>query len=130
MLLLVTSVVLVRLIEIFPADVSFGKWKIVFLELVFMVAGFGGPEKKYSLVYAGSEEGDAYSASLCFRRSLILTMLRGTCLCDRGINSRAAKGEVVKKAGWHWMILARGFDGKDYCRLSLLPATSGRCFRW
>ncbi|KAJ0007296.1 hypothetical protein Pint_29338 [Pistacia integerrima] len=111
----------------FPADVHLGNGKIVPGVSVYGGPGLGGPEKKYSLVYAGSEEGDGYSASLCLEGSLDPKYVEGKLvLCDRGINSRAAKGEVVKKAGGIGMILANGvFDGEGLVAdCHLLPATA------
>ncbi|KAI9161442.1 hypothetical protein LWI28_017536 [Acer negundo] len=54
------------------------------------------------------------STSLCLEWSLDLkTVIGKIVLCDRGINSRAVKCEVVKKASGVEMILANGvFDGE------------------
>ncbi|XP_044495324.1 subtilisin-like protease SBT1.5 [Mangifera indica] len=111
----------------FPANVHLGNGKIVPGVSVYGGPGLGGPEKKYSLVYGGSEEGDGYSASLCLEGSLDPKFAEGKIvLCDRGINSRATKGEVVMKAGGIGMILANGvFDGEGLVAdCHLLPATA------
>ncbi|KAK1575995.1 hypothetical protein Q3G72_009956 [Acer saccharum] len=111
----------------FPDDVHLGNGKIVPGVSVYSGPGLGGPTRLYSLVYAGSEGGDGYSASLCLEGSLDPKTVRGKIvLCDRGINSRAAKGEVVKKAGGVGMILANGvFDGEGLVAdCHILPATA------
>ncbi|KAJ6342376.1 hypothetical protein OIU78_010325 [Salix suchowensis] len=93
---------------------------------------YGGPGlapgKMYPVVHAGSSEGgDGYSSSLCLEGSLDPKLVGGKIvLCDRGINSRAVKGEVVKKAGGVGMILANGvFDGEGLVAdCHVLPATA------
>ncbi|KAL2243158.1 subtilisin-like protease SBT1.5 [Sesamum indicum] len=110
----------------FPADVKLGNGRII-----PGVSVYGGPalahDKLYPLIYAGSEGSDGYSSSLCLEGSLDPNAVRGKIvLCDRGINSRAAKGEVVKKAGGIAMILANGvFDGEGLVAdCHVLPATA------
>ncbi|CAA0829477.1 Subtilase family protein [Striga hermonthica] len=110
----------------FPADVRLGDGRILPGASVY-----GGPalahDKLYPLIYAGSEGSDGYSSSLCLEGSLDPKIVEGKIvLCDRGINSRAAKGEVVKKAGGAGMILANGvFDGEGLVAdCHVLPATS------
>jgi hypothetical protein len=87
----------------------------------------------YPVVYAGSGEhgggegGDGYSSSLCLAGSLDPKFVKGKIVvCDRGINSRGDKGEVVKKAGGIGMILANGvFDGEGLVAdCHVLPATA------
>ncbi|KAL3511571.1 hypothetical protein ACH5RR_024288 [Cinchona calisaya] len=110
----------------FPADVKLGNGKII-----PGMSVYGGPalapHKLYPLIYAGSEGSDGYSSSLCLENSLDPKLVGGKIvLCDRGINSRAAKGEVVKKAGGIGMILANGvFDGEGLVAdCHVLPATA------
>ncbi|XP_068658719.1 subtilisin-like protease SBT1.5 [Aristolochia californica] len=110
----------------FPADVKLGNGKII-----PGVSIYGGPSlapgKLYPLTYAGSEGSDGYSSSLCMEGSLNPNSVKGKIvLCDRGINSRATKGEVVKKAGGVGMILANGvFDGEGLVAdCHVLPATA------
>ncbi|CAK9180489.1 unnamed protein product [Ilex paraguariensis] len=110
----------------FPAEVKLGNGKII-----PGVSIYGGPalapHRLYPLIYAGSEDGDGYSASLCLEGSLDPNFVKGKIvLCDRGINSRAAKGEVVKKAGGIGMVLANGvFDGEGLVAdCHVLPATA------
>ena len=110
----------------FPADVRLGNGVTV-----PGVSLYGGPAltpgKLYPLLYAGSEGGDGYSSSLCLEGSLDPAAVKGKIVvCDRGISSRAAKGEVVKKAGGVAMILANGvFDGEGLVAdCHVLPATA------
>ncbi|KAJ7963347.1 Subtilisin-like protease [Quillaja saponaria] len=110
----------------FPADVKLGNGKTI-----PGISIYGGPGltpgRLYPLVYAGSEGADGYSSSLCLEGSLDPNFVKGKfVLCDRGINSRAAKGEIVKKAGGIGMILANGvFDGEGLVADShVLPATA------
>lgn len=110
----------------FPADVKLGNGRVI-----SGVSVYGGPalahDKLYPLIYAGSEGSDGYSSSLCLEGSLDPNVVKGKIvLCDRGINSRAAKGEVVKKAGGVGMILANGvFDGEGLVAdCHVLPATA------
>ncbi|GLT46180.1 hypothetical protein SLA2020_199540 [Shorea laevis] len=110
----------------FPADVKLGNGKTV-----PGISVYNGPDltpgRMYQLVYAGSEGGDGYSSSLCLDGSLDPNFVKGKIVvCDRGINSRAGKGEVVKKAGGIGMILANGvFDGEGLVAdCHVLPATA------
>ncbi|KAG2728520.1 hypothetical protein I3760_01G209200 [Carya illinoinensis] len=113
----------------FPADVKLGNGKII-----PGVSVYGGPAltpgQMYPLVYGGNTEGgavDGYSSSLCLEGSLDPNFVKGKMvLCDRGINSRAAKGEVVRKAAGVGMILANGvFDGEGLVAdCHVLPATA------
>ncbi|KAK6911806.1 PA domain [Dillenia turbinata] len=110
----------------FPADVKLGNGKIIAGESVYSGPGLD-PKRLYPLTYAGSEGGDGYSSSLCLEGSLDPKFVKGKIVvCDRGINSRAAKGEVVKKAGGIGMILANGvFDGEGLVAdCHVLPATA------
>ncbi|XP_027337902.1 subtilisin-like protease SBT1.5 [Abrus precatorius] len=114
----------------FPADVKLGNGKII-----PGVSIYGGPGltpgRMYPIVYAGTEQfgsgGDGYSSSLCLEGSLDPKYVKGKIVvCDRGINSRAAKGEEVKKNGGVGMILANGvFDGEGLVAdCHVLPATA------
>ncbi|XWS20005.1 hypothetical protein CRYUN_Cryun31cG0064600 [Craigia yunnanensis] len=110
----------------FPADVKLGNGKVVPGVSVYDGPGLS-PGRMYPLVYAGTGGGDGYSSSLCLEGSLDPDFVKGKIvLCDRGINSRAAKGEVVKKAGGMGMILANGvFDGEGLIAdCHVLPATA------
>ncbi|KAG7013958.1 Subtilisin-like protease SBT1.5, partial [Cucurbita argyrosperma subsp. argyrosperma] len=110
----------------FPADVKLGNGRVILGTSVY-----GGPAlvpgRMHPLIYAGTEGGDGYSSSLCLEGSLNPNLVKGKIVvCDRGINSRAAKGEVVKKAGGLGMILANGvFDGEGLVAdCHVLPATA------
>ncbi|GKV09708.1 hypothetical protein SLEP1_g21165 [Rubroshorea leprosula] len=110
----------------FPADVKLGNGKTA-----PGVSVYNGPSltpgRMYQLVYAESEGGDGYSSTLCLDGSLDPNFVKGKIVvCERGINSRAAKGEVVKKAGGVAMILANGvFDGEGLVAdCHVLPATA------
>ncbi|KAL6568333.1 hypothetical protein OROHE_004017 [Orobanche hederae] len=110
----------------FPAEVKLGNGRTI-----PGVSVYGGPalshNRLYPLIYAGSVGSDGYSSSLCLEGSLDPNALKGKIvMCDRGINSRAAKGEVVKKAGGVGMILANGvFDGEGLVAdCHVLPATA------
>ncbi|KAK9101629.1 hypothetical protein Scep_025059 [Stephania cephalantha] len=110
----------------FPANVKLGNGRIIAGVSIYAGPGLA-PGKLYPLIYAGSEAGDGYSSSLCLEGSLEANFVKGKIvLCDRGINSRAAKGEVVRKAGGAGMILANGvFDGEGLVAdCHVLPATA------
>ncbi|KFK38784.1 hypothetical protein AALP_AA3G160100 [Arabis alpina] len=111
----------------FPANVRLGNGK-----MIPGVSVYGGPGldpgRMYPLVYGGSLlGGDGYSSSLCIEGSLDPSLVKGKIvLCDRGINSRATKGEIVRKNGGFGMIIANGvFDGEGLVAdCHVLPATS------
>ncbi|KAJ0983758.1 hypothetical protein J5N97_002114 [Dioscorea zingiberensis] len=109
----------------FPADVRLANG-----HTVPGVSVYGGPDlpqnRLFPLVYS-SAAGDGYSSSLCLEGSLNPSSTAGKIVvCDRGVNSRAAKGEVVRKAGGVGMILANGvFDGEGLVAdCHVLPATA------
>ncbi|KAF3506283.1 hypothetical protein F2Q69_00003393 [Brassica cretica] len=63
----------------------------------------------------------------CIEGSLDASLVKGKIvLCDRGINSRATKGEIVRRNGGSGMIIANGvFDGEGLVAdCHVLPATS------
>ncbi|URE22264.1 Subtilase family [Musa troglodytarum] len=112
----------------FPAYVKLGNGRVR-----TGVSVYGGPAlsagRLYPIVYAGAAQGagDGYSSSLCLEGSLNRDTVKGKIvLCDRGVNSRAAKGEVVRKAGAVGMILANGiFDGEGLVAdCHVLPAAA------
>lgn len=116
----------------FPANVRLGNG-----EVLDGVSVYGGPAlepgKMYELVYGGgsnsggSSASSGYSASACLDGSLDPSWVRGRIVvCDRGVNSRAAKGEVVHRAGGAGMVLANGaFDGEGLVAdCHVLPATA------
>ncbi|KAF6146687.1 hypothetical protein GIB67_008973 [Kingdonia uniflora] len=114
----------------FPASVKLGNGMVI-----PGASLYGGPSlalgRLYPLNYAGSgsvtKGSDGYSSSLCLEGSLDPGSVKGKIvLCDRGINSRAAKGQVVRKAGGVGMILANGvFDGEGLVAdCHVLPAAA------
>ncbi|KAL6859198.1 hypothetical protein ACP4OV_018200 [Aristida adscensionis] len=116
----------------FPANVRLGNG-----EVLDGVSVYGGPAleagKMYELAYAGAVGGgassatDGYSASMCLDGSLDPAAVRGKIVvCDRGVNSRAVKGDVVRRAGGVGMVLANGaFDGEGLVAdCHVLPATA------
>ncbi|XP_066352286.1 subtilisin-like protease SBT1.5 [Miscanthus floridulus] len=118
----------------FPANVRLGDGQVL-----DGVSVYGGPAlesgKMYELVYAGASGGgggassasDGYSASMCLDGSLDPAAVHGKIVvCDRGVNSRAAKGDVVRRAGGVGMVLANGaFDGEGLVAdCHVLPATA------
>ncbi|CAL5012814.1 unnamed protein product [Urochloa decumbens] len=122
----------------FPANVRLGDGQVL-----DGVSVYGGPAlesgKMYELVYAGASTGsggggseassaaDGYSASMCLDGSLDPAVVRGKIVvCDRGVNSRAAKGDVARRAGAVGMVLANGaFDGEGLVAdCHVLPATA------
>ncbi|TKY64208.1 Subtilisin protease SBT1.6 [Spatholobus suberectus] len=116
----------------FPAYVELGNGKIVPGVSIYGGPGLA-PGKMYPIVYAGigqfggNGSGDGYSSSLCLEGSLDPKFVKGKIVvCDRGINSRAAKGEEVRKNGGVGMILANGvFDGEGLVAdCHVLPATA------
>ncbi|WCJ39314.1 Subtilase family protein [Euphorbia peplus] len=112
----------------FPADVKLGNGKVI-SGVGFYGGGPGlAPGKLYPLIYAGNEgTGDGYSSALCLENSLDSKLVKDKIvLCERGINSRTSKGEVVRKAGGAGMILANGvFDGEGLVAdCHVLPATA------
>uniref|UniRef100_A0A6I9Q9G6 Subtilisin-like protease SBT1.5 n=1 Tax=Elaeis guineensis var. tenera TaxID=51953 RepID=A0A6I9Q9G6_ELAGV len=105
---------------------------------------YGGPVlalgRLYPLIYTaaalsriGAGAGDGYSSSLYLEGSLNPDAICGKIvICDRGVNSRATKGEVIHKADGVRMILTNGvfddegiFDGEGLVAdCHVLPATA------
>ncbi|ERN11298.1 subtilisin-like protease SBT1.8 [Amborella trichopoda] len=72
---------------------------------VSLYSGRGLKGKRLSIVY-GQSSG-LNSSNLCLAGTLDPKLVRGKIvLCDRGINARVEKGEVVRSAGGAGMILA------------------------
>ncbi|KAM1070000.1 hypothetical protein COP2_001889 [Malus domestica] len=56
--------------------------------------------KQYHVAYLGSNSTSHNPSSLCLEGTLDLRVVaRKFVICDRGINPRVQKGEVVKEAG-------------------------------
>ncbi|KAG2327201.1 hypothetical protein Bca52824_009929 [Brassica carinata] len=77
-------------------------------------------------VYAGNAS-NATNGNLCGTGSLIPEKVKGKIvMCDRGVNARVQKGEVVKAAGGLGMILANTAENGEelVADAHLLPATA------
>ncbi|KAK6162432.1 hypothetical protein DH2020_002273 [Rehmannia glutinosa] len=101
----------------FPTKVELGDGKIFSGASLFS----GKPTKNLPLVYFTGV------AKFCTSGSLSPKLVKGKIvICDRGINSRVAKGEVVKMAGGAGMILANNENqGEElFADPHILPATS------
>ncbi|KAL9268359.1 Subtilisin-like protease SBT1.8-like protein [Drosera capensis] len=71
---------------------------------VSLYSGKGMGTKQVELVHGNKNNS---SSNLCLPGSLEPSLARGkVVLCDRGVNARVEKGEVVRKAGGVGMILA------------------------
>ncbi|KAF6165256.1 hypothetical protein GIB67_030438 [Kingdonia uniflora] len=88
----------------FPAYVSLGNGKN--FSGVSLYSGKPLPEDKLvSFIYAGNAT-NATNGNLCMTGTLLPEVVTGKIvLCDRGINARVQKGEVVKEAGGVGMVL-------------------------
>ncbi|KAJ0956949.1 putative tripeptidyl-peptidase II [Helianthus annuus] len=104
----------------FPAVVRMGNGKIVYGESVYPGTSH---EKRLEIVYlTGGDRGSNY----CFKGSLPRNKVQGKMVvCDRGVNGRAEKGQVVKEAGGAAMILANTEINleEDSIDAHVLPAT-------
>ncbi|CAM9003917.1 unnamed protein product [Rhodiola kirilowii] len=104
----------------FPAFATLGANKYVGVSLY---SGNGMGDKAVPLVY----DRENSSSNLCLPGSLNPATVRGkVVLCDRGINSRVEKGQVVRDAGGVGMILANtAITGEELVADShLLPAVA------
>ncbi|KAL8464069.1 hypothetical protein ACS0TY_033841 [Phlomoides rotata] len=91
---------------------------------VSLYSGEGMGSKMAELIY---NKGNNSSSNLCLPGSLDPTAVRGkVVVCDRGINARVEKGEVVREAGGVGMILANtAASGEELVADShLLPAVA------
>ncbi|KAI4337038.1 hypothetical protein L6164_015497 [Bauhinia variegata] len=94
----------------FPAYASIGNGKRY--KGASLYNGKSLPDSPLPLVYAGNVSNSSSSGHLCISGSLNPKKIAGRIvICDRGGNSRAEKGLVVKGAGGIGMILA---NNKDY----------------
>ncbi|CAN7005248.1 unnamed protein product [Brassica oleracea var. botrytis] len=84
------------------------------------------PDKMLPFVYAGNAS-NAANGNLCGPGTLIPERVKGKIvMCDRGVNARVQKGEVVKAAGGLGMILANTAENGEelVADAHLLPATA------
>ncbi|KAK4794943.1 hypothetical protein SAY86_012937 [Trapa natans] len=107
----------------FPAMVRMGNGKSLYGESMYPGNRLPNSGQELEVVYVtGGDKGSEY----CFRGSLPMDIVRGKMVvCDRGVNGRAEKGEVVKEAGGAAMILANTeINGEeDSVDVHVLPAT-------
>ncbi|XP_071687689.1 subtilisin-like protease SBT1.2 [Rutidosis leptorrhynchoides] len=107
----------------FPAVVRIGNGKILYGESMFPGNFHHDIEKQLEIVYlSGGERGSNY----CFKGSLPRKKVQGKMVvCDRGINGRAEKGQIVKESGGAAMILANTEINmeEDSIDAHVLPAT-------
>nr|CAB3453504.1 unnamed protein product [Digitaria exilis] len=72
-----------------------------------LYAGDGLGDAKYPLVYNKGIRAGSNASKLCMEGTLNAEEVKGkVVLCDRGVNSRVEKGQVVKQAGGVGMVLA------------------------
>ncbi|KAM7265900.1 hypothetical protein ACFE04_003583 [Oxalis oulophora] len=108
----------------FPAFASLGNGQNY--SGVSLYKGSALPGKMLPFIYAGNAS-NATNGNLCMMGTLIPEKVKGKIvLCDRGVNARVQKGEVVKDAGGAGMILANtAANGEELVAdAHLLPATS------
>ncbi|CAO2823157.1 unnamed protein product [Amaranthus hypochondriacus] len=109
----------------FPAFASLGNGKKI--TGVSLYSGKGMGRKPVGLVYGGNSGRRNGSSNLCMSGSLDPSLVQGkVVICDRGVNPRVEKGEVVKEAGGVGMILANtAANGEELVADShLLPAVA------
>lgn len=88
----------------FPAIVKMGNGKFLYGESMYPGKQMPSAERKLELVYVTDGQR---GSEFCLDGSLPTAKVRGKIVvCDRGVNGRAEKGQVVKKAGGAAMILA------------------------
>ncbi|XP_010248001.1 PREDICTED: subtilisin-like protease SBT1.3 [Nelumbo nucifera] len=84
-------------------------------------------KKQYPLAYMGSNSSSPDPSSLCLEGTLDPRTVAGKIvICDRGVNPRVEKGQVVKSAGGVGMILSNtAANGEELVADShLLPAVA------
>ncbi|GKV15037.1 hypothetical protein SLEP1_g25838 [Rubroshorea leprosula] len=107
----------------FPAVVRMGTGKLLYGESLSPGKQMPGSGSELKVVYV--TKGNTGS-EFCLRGSLPRSKVRGKMVvCDRGVNGRAEKGEVVKEAGGAAMILANTVINleEDSVDAHVLPAT-------
>lgn len=108
----------------FPAPVLLGNGASY--DGVSLYSGKGLPAGKLSLIYAVNAS-NGNTSNLCLENTLDPKLVMGKIvLCDRGMNARVDKGNVVKSAGGAGMILANtAANGEELVADShLLPASA------
>ncbi|XP_027188259.1 subtilisin-like protease SBT1.2 [Cicer arietinum] len=107
----------------FPAIVRMGNGQVLYGESMYPVNRIASNSKELELVYVsgGDSEGQ-----FCLKGSLPKDKVQGKMVvCDRGVNGRSEKGQVVKEAGGAAMILTNTELnlGEDSVDVHVLPAT-------
>ncbi|KAF5197630.1 Subtilisin-like protease SBT1.2 [Thalictrum thalictroides] len=88
----------------FPATLHLGNGQMLYGESMYPGNRLSKQGKELELVYL--RDGNRGS-ELCFKGSLPRAKVRGRMVvCDRGVNGRSEKGEIVKESGGAAMILA------------------------
>ncbi|CAO2839802.1 unnamed protein product [Amaranthus hypochondriacus] len=107
----------------FPAFVRMGNGRYLYGESIFPGNHFPRAKRELEVVYiTGGDMGSEF----CLEGSLSRAQVAGKMVvCDRGVNGRAEKGEVVKKAGGVAMVLANTEINleEDSVDAHVLPAT-------
>ena len=107
----------------FPAIVRMGNGQVLYGESMYPFNRLTRVGKELELVYL--TDGDTES-QFCLSGSLPRDKVKGKMVvCDRGVNGRAEKGQVVKEAGGAAMILANTELNleDDSVDVHVLPAT-------
>ncbi|GLT54084.1 hypothetical protein SLA2020_273130 [Shorea laevis] len=107
----------------FPAIVRMANGDALYGESMYPGNRFMTAGRELELVYlTGGDRGSEF----CFRGSLPRAKVQGKMvICDRGVNGRAEKGQVVKEAGGAAMILTNTAINleEDSVDVHVLPAT-------
>ncbi|CAL5427321.1 unnamed protein product [Camellia sinensis] len=107
----------------FPAIVRLGNGKLLYGESMYPGNRIPGAERELEVIYvSGGERGSEF----CLTGSLPRATVHGKMVvCDRGVNGRAEKGQVVKDAGGAAMILTNTALNleEDSVDAHVLPAT-------
>nr|XP_043614253.1 subtilisin-like protease SBT1.3 [Erigeron canadensis] len=97
----------------FPGVVRLGNGKILSGVSIFSrgETNMSLEKQYYPLVFLGTNSSSSNPASLCMVGTLDNELVSGKIvICDRGVNPRAQKGQVVKDAGGIGMILLNNAD--------------------
>ncbi|CAD5336105.1 unnamed protein product [Arabidopsis thaliana] len=112
--------------DLFPEAGSYSDVVVGNFTGVSLFKGEALPDKLLPFIYAGNAS-NATNGNLCMTGTLIPEKVKGKIvMCDRGINARVQKGDVVKAAGGVGMILANtAANGEELVAdAHLLPATT------
>ncbi|XP_031260633.1 subtilisin-like protease SBT1.3 [Pistacia vera] len=111
----------------FPATVKLGTGRTITGVSLYKGRRVLTANKKYPLVYMGSNSSSPDPSSLCLEGTLNPSVVAGKIvICDRGISPRVQKGQVVKDAGGVGMILSNtAANGEELVAdCHLLPAVA------